>query len=344
MRILHLAVLTSLLCGASGVLAGEAEVTRVRGSKLTIDVGSKSGLLAGLEVQVVRTPTESIVHPKTGENMGRPEIRVGIGTVREVYEDVALVELGGDYLFAPRVGDVVRYHTPEELMLEGAQQTVEAEERNRKEHAEFSSRLASLAQSINRIDATIRELRSWRRDVELLEENFKTQLSSINGDLITMKEDIASLKEQVALYGPVPVGSRGESPSMLGEPGLTEEDVERIAREVYDRSEPAAVPVAMAGDTLPQVGDLGLGEDELAELEGEEAKPFYLNPLFILGLVLALGIIAVTAFLYLRMTSGSDEDEEDEEDEELEEDEEGLDEIEVETEDEADDIVVEETS
>ncbi len=61
--------------------AGEAFVTRVRGTRLTLDKGAEAGLEVGLPVTVVRPPEESVIHPLTGENLGSPEIEIAEGEI-----------------------------------------------------------------------------------------------------------------------------------------------------------------------------------------------------------------------------------------------------------------------
>ena len=72
-----LLILATIGCVAP-VYAGEALVTRVRGSVLTIDAGAEGGLIKGLAVDIVRPPGEAIIHPITGENLGAPEmVKIG---------------------------------------------------------------------------------------------------------------------------------------------------------------------------------------------------------------------------------------------------------------------------
>lgn len=339
MRILNLALICLALAGSTVGHAGEALVTRVRGSKMTIDMGAEAGLMVGMAVTIVRPPGESVVHPITGENLGAPEIEIGRGTISKTSGRVASVQIEGNALLTVRPGDVARFVTPEEEMIMDQERSIASTERNQEEHQEFRKGLSSLTSSLKSLQGRIGSLESLMKRVERVEDGFRVQLQGIHKDMNEMKDDIRNLKDQVALYGPVPVEGMVEGPEG-GTPSLTEEDVEQIVRKVVDDLQPAAVQAGVAPESLPPLPkeeDISLG----LESEEEEA-PFYKQSWFIFGLIGVIGIGAVTAFLAMRMMASSEEDEEEDEDEELEEDEEEM-EIEVE-EAEEDDIVVEETS
>ena len=65
-------LILALTLYAAPTEAGEALITRVRGSVLTIDAGAEGGLIKGLSVDIVRPPGEAIIHPITGEDLGPP--------------------------------------------------------------------------------------------------------------------------------------------------------------------------------------------------------------------------------------------------------------------------------
>jgi hypothetical protein len=339
MRTLNLALIVLLLTGSVGAYAGEALVTRVRGSKVTLDTGADAGIMEDMEVSILRPASETVFHPITGEDLGAPEIELGTGRVSKVSEHAATVQLLGGMVLSVRPGDVVRYMTSDDQMLMDEERTLASQEANEQQHKQFSSDLSQLASKVTGIQGQISALRNLVARVERVEEGFRVQLRGINEDLIVMKEDIIGLKDQVALYGPVPINGEGEGPQGGGEPGLTQEDVEMIFQRLAEQTGVDASPALAMDETPPMVDefadDLGLDEG----LPDAEEEPFYAQTWFflILGTV---GIAAVTAFAALRMTGETDDD--DEEDEELEEDDEDI-EIEVE-ESEEDDIVIEETS
>jgi len=348
MKRLKLALICLTLLWSTTGHAGEALVTKVRGSKLAIDTGAEAGLTAGMEVAVVRPPGETITHPITGEDLGAPEVEIGRGTISKTSNRASSVQLEGDQLMRVRPGDVVRFITPEEEMIMDQERTTASDERNQKEHQGFRGDVSRLTRSLKDIQKRIGSLESLMKRVERVEDGFRVQLRGIQESLITMKEDIGNLKDQVALYGPVPVdGMEGEQKEGASGLDLTkEEDVDQlksIIREVVEDSrvempaQTVETPLTQADLDLPDVG-----EDD--PIIAEEEEPFYTQSWFF-GIIGAIGIFAVAGFFYLRMMAGSEEDEEDEEDEEIEEDDDEDEELEIEVEEEEeDDIVVEETS
>jgi len=124
----------SLAQGATEFPAGEAVITRVGATSLTIDHGKEDGLQVGVMVTVVRTQDEPIIHPVTGENLASPEIELAVGKVAKLSDRVATVRLTRAPLLAIRPGDVARYIPLEEkVMLEQEQlsETAEAAVRER---------------------------------------------------------------------------------------------------------------------------------------------------------------------------------------------------------------------
>src|SRR5256886_6702795 len=83
----------------------DGEILEVQGSTLTLGLGQRDGLVAGVELTAYREGRE-LRHPKTGEILGRTEQvlgRVAVREVQEAYSSGALVE-GADI----RAGDKVR--------------------------------------------------------------------------------------------------------------------------------------------------------------------------------------------------------------------------------------------
>src|SRR5207247_9851936 len=81
------------------------EVLEVQGTTLTLSLGQRDGLVAGVELTAYREGRE-LRHPKTGEILGRTEEvlgRVTVQRVQEAYATGAVVE-GTDI----RPGDKVR--------------------------------------------------------------------------------------------------------------------------------------------------------------------------------------------------------------------------------------------
>ncbi|MFA6111563.1 MAG: hypothetical protein WDA75_22620 [Candidatus Latescibacterota bacterium] len=380
--------------------SGEVPVARVRGSVMTIEVGSDVGLAVGMEVSVVRPPGQTIVHPITGENLGAPAVEIGRGSISKISAHAASVRLNDTPLMAVRPGDLVRFMTQEEELVREQERVVVTQQRNEQEHQEMRGEVARLAKGVKDVQGRIGALEGMMRRIERIEEGLRSQLRGINNDIAGMKGDIKELKELVSLYGPVPVSGLGEqkgtTPPLPGATGAmptaapvpagavpasggldlnTEEgrnQVRGIIRDELQQQQSlnasagavtstvptSAPPVESQGAALPEPVTTApapeptptvveppppaqtetLPADDLTIPEPPAKESFWQKSWFY-GIIAGLGIIAIVAYLYVRMTSGNEEDEEDEEDEEEAEEEE----VEVEEEEE-DDIVVEETS
>jgi hypothetical protein len=343
-------ILGCLACAtAPPANAGEALITKVRGSMLTIDAGAEGGLVRGLRVEIVRPPGEAIIHPITGENLGAPEVVIGSGEISKTSNRAANVEVGPGLLMSVRPGDIARFMTPEEDMLMDQERTVATQEKNVEEHQGFRNEISRLTRSIKSVSGRIGGLEQMMKRVERVEEGFRVQLRGINTDMNTMKEDISDLKESVALMGSVPVdGLQGDGASAPVDLSSAEsvDQIREIVRGVLGETPAQMAPVSAEERALPTEVDIEAPLEEEVP-EEEEEDPFYLQTWFF-GIIGALGILGVAAFAYMRMMADGEEDEEDEEDEEIEEDDDDdmdddldMDDMEIE---EEDDIVVEETS
>jgi hypothetical protein len=63
----------------------EGDVLKVEGGQVTLSIGQRDGVVAGVEL-VVYQEGEELKHPKTGEVLGRTEKTVGRVTIAEVFE------------------------------------------------------------------------------------------------------------------------------------------------------------------------------------------------------------------------------------------------------------------
>ena len=324
--------------------AGEALITRVRGSVLTIDAGAEGGLIKGLSVDIVRPPGEAVIHPITGENLGAPELIIGRGEISKTSNRAANVQVGPGLLLSVRPGDLARFTTPEEEMLMDQERSVATQEKNQEEHQGFRNDISRLTRSIKSVQGRIGGLENMMKRVERVEEGFRVQLRGINSDMNVMKEDIADLKEAVSLMGAVPIaGLDGEE---VQEPvDLSSEEsvgqIRQIVQDVIGESQIGMAPLESEDLKLPDEASLDMSSDENESEEGPEEEPFYTQTWFFL-LFGAIGILLIAAYLYMRFMRGNDEDKEVEEEVDHDDDDEiDLDDLDL---DEEDDIVVEETS
>ena len=354
MRRVELALICLLLWAVSGH-AGEALITKVRGSNLTIDTGAESGLVEGLAVTIVRPPGEAVIHPITGEDLGAPEVEIGTGEISKIANRAANVRIAPELLLPVRPGDIVRFITPEEEMIMGQERSVMRAEKNADDHQSFSQGISQLTKSIQKVQGRIGGLERMMKRVERVEEGFKVQLRGINTDINIMKDDIKDLKESVTLMGTVPIEGLSEDGESV-EGGLSlerEEDVaqlKEIVRTVLSEEErsPSLPPLDPSDLGLPDDGDLEVGEEGEDGTLDEEEEPFYYSLWFMIGLAV-LGLLGLGLAFYLWKMGGS-EDEEDEEDEEIEEDDDLVMDNDLDLDDDLeldemeDDIIVEETS
>lgn len=339
-RTLALALLPALLAlGAIESRAGEAFVTRVRGTSLTIDKGKEEGLQVGVTVTVVRAQDEPIIHPVTGENLGTPEIELAVGEVTKLSARAATVRLTKPALLPVRPGDLARYTTLEEKMMEEQEQATETAEAAATERQSIRGEASRLSRNIKSIQSSIRGLERAIADLRRFDKDVvQPQFRSINKDIADIKEELTNLRTTVTLLGSAPVEDIGEG---AGE--MTEEELEQLRQliqvelnKLQEELNLVAAPPPLPGDESPMPDEDG--EEDLVD------KPFFLQTWF-LGIIALVGLGFIGAMVYLRMAADGEEDDDDDElgldDDEDEEDDEV--EFDVEAEEE-DDIVVEETT
>lgn len=330
--------------------AGEALITRVRGSVLTIDAGAEGGLIKGLSVDIVRPPGEAIIHPITGENLGAPELVIGRGEISKTSNRAANVQVEPGLLLSVRPGDIARFTTPQEEMLMDQERSVVTQEKNQETHQGFRNEISRLTRSIKNVQGRIGGLEKMMKRVERVEEGFRVQLRGLNSDMNVMKEDIVDLKEAVSLMGAVPIAGLDEEGAQEPVDLSSEESVDQIrqiVQEVLDESQVEMAPLASDDLALPDETALDAIADEELEEEAEE-DPFYMQTWFFLAFGV-IGILLVAAYFYMRLMAGDEEDEEDEaieeddliDDDDDDDDDLDLDDLDL---DEEDDIIVEETS
>lgn len=347
-RIPVLVLLCLVLLGTSVSYAGEAFVTKVRRSKLTIDQGAEAGLVIGMSVVIVRPPGEAVIHPETGENYGAFEIELGKGEISKTSGRSATIQLGDNLLMPVQPGFIVRFVTPEEEMLNEQDTALAHQESAQQERQQIKSDVSRLTRSINKVQGDIGGLRKALKRLDRIETALKTQINSINTDIQEMQGDIVELKETVALMGAAPVfGNEGEQGGLNLEDEESRAQLEQVIlgvvqKEIADKTVPAQ-PTMTEEDKMEMASE----EDPFAvedEIEGDPAEEqSAMQKFWYLFLILGIGIVGVVGYLvYMKMMEGGDEDEE-EEDEEYEDDDDEEEEFEVE-EDEEDDIVVEETA
>lgn len=343
------ALLLCILAQAAG--AAEAVVTKVRGLSLNVDKGADQGLVVGMEVVVVRPPTEAVIHPITGENLGSPEIRLAAGEVAKVSAGAGVVRLKALPLMPVRAGDVIRFvaaetpvHAAEEKIRVDVARKEDAQERQ-----QLKSDVSGLTRDVRNIQTTIHTLESMVQRLEKVDERMRAQLQGINTDVNALKREMAKVRESVAaLVAPKVEKVRGESDTLTTTQldhlrQLIQYQINRLRAEIpppAPETTAVAPPAEEHHEPEPAVEEHHEEEHPPEEPHEEETPPtteevpFYTTTWFmaILG-ALGLALVGFVVFDLQKVRKGDEEEEEEDEEPEVEMEEE---------EEEEDDIVVEE--
>jgi hypothetical protein len=338
-RTIAFAVAVIVTCWPHEGQAGEAFVTRIRGTSLTIDKGAEEGLEVGLIVTVIRPPDEAIIHPLTGENLGAPAIELGTGEITKVSARAASIHLASSPILPVRPGDVVNYITPdEEMVMEQEMVTVTAE-KAASERSSIRNKASGLARTIGAVQGTIKALQRSIKELRRFDNDVvKPQFNSINREMETIQAELKKLRESVTLMGSVAIdGLQGEG--VEGE--LTDMQIEKLQQLIDEKL--VMLQTQMPSGTAP--GELPLLSDEEIPIDPEAEEEEEGGSLWIFIVVIVVGVLAIGFFVYMKMSAGGDDDEEDDEEDDEDGDFEDDDDedLEIEEEDEEDDIVVEET-
>ena len=183
---------------------------------------------------VVRPPSEAVIHPVTGENLGNPEIEIVMGEVTKTAARSATVKIRKRPLLTIQSGDMVRFMTPEEEMIMDQERSMAREERAQEERRQIKSNVKELTKNIRNTQGASNSLKGAIGRRDRIDESIKVQLRGINEDIHFMKEEISALKESVSLMGAVPVSDQEESSGAWIESEENVEILEGIIRDVVD--------------------------------------------------------------------------------------------------------------
>ena len=246
---LLLALLSIALLQVTDSHAGEAYIRKARGNILTIDQGAEAGLVVGMEVIVIRPPSEAVIHPVTGENLGSPEIEIVAGEVTKTAARSASIKIRKRPLLSIQPGDMVRFMTSEEEMVMDQERSMAREERAQQERRQIKSNVKELTKNIRNTQGSINTLKSAISKLDRIDESIKVQLRGINEDIHMMKEEIIALKESVSLMGAVPISDHEEASGAWIDDEENKEILEGIIRGVVD-DELSKAPVMTAPPPL----------------------------------------------------------------------------------------------
>ena len=342
-RTIAVAVAVIVACWPQVGQAGEAFVTKVRGTSLTIDKGAEEGLEIGLAVTVVRSPEEAIIHPLTGENLGAPELELGSGEISKASARAASVRLANKPILPVRPGDVVRYITLDEQMVMEQEMVTVTAEKAAAERGKIRSEASRLARNIGGIQSTIKALERSIKELRRFDNDVvKPQFNSINREMETIQEELKELRESVTLMGSLPLGGLTEGEGLEGE--LSEAQVEKLQQLIDEKL--AQLQGQMASVVAPSEPPPLPGDELPIEPPLESEEPGGI-PFWVYLAVIFVGILGVGFWLFQKMSAGDDDDEEDDEEDDEDDEDGDFDEEDEDDEDleieEEDDIVVEET-
>ncbi len=261
-----LALISVLLLLATDSQAGEGLITKVRGFNLTVDKGAEDGLTVGMKVDIIRPPTEAVIHPVTGENLGAPEINLGVGEITKTSGRASNVNLAQRPLMAVRPGDLVRFTTPEEEMIMEQENAMVSQEKAQGERRALRGNISGLTKKIKATQRRISGLEAILKRLDRTQKGFITQLQLAHKDITLMKEDIDDIKESISLMGAIPVDEPGEaggaSFDLQNEENLTA--LKDVVRDMIDDLR-AEIPV----QAMEPEAEIDLGEEEDLDLEEE---------------------------------------------------------------------------
>ena len=251
-----------LLFGALPAMAGEGQVVKVRGKSLSINKGAEDGLTVGLMVNIVRPPSESYIHPVTGENLGAPEIKLTKGEVTKVSGRAASVRLQGNPILPVQTGDIVRFVTVEEDLVIEQQRAVEKSDKASSERRVIRNDASLLTREVKNIQGSIRTFEKMMKRLERVDEAIKVQLRGINNDMMAVKEDLKDLKETVSLMGAVSVDDIGEDGTSFDEADIVQ--MRDLIKEELENVQ-AQIPLENSYDGDTMVDDLDLSGENIDE-------------------------------------------------------------------------------
>jgi hypothetical protein len=305
------------------------EVGRSHGDKaeVLLNAGRREGLALDAQVNLLR-PGSPIVHPLTGQELGRPQEPVGVARVFEAgdHQSRAVVEksytetqVGDEAEFAPAAAQEPAAAGQGHEAAGKAGGTAPAEEHGRAGDAEMQQRLRDLERSVEEYHSSSKTLKAYPAFAQRVWD----EISTMKSYLVSLDERLVQLEEQQSQERH-PLGAPGDG---AGEEGMREFTVRyapdtqvrlkvagktlliSVERDSLRVEEEGAAPAAMAGEhqaeeehgsapvherageEAPGAGE-GHGAAALGE-EGHEAQlPWYQSPWVLGSGVLALGLVA----------------------------------------------------
>ena len=186
---------------------GTAQVTQVKKSEVVINAGRREGLVLDAAVNLLRLGSP-IVHPLTGQVLGRPQEPVGMARIFEVGEHQSRAVIEKSYS-VPKVGDAAEYeasvvHAAAETAVTVHGHEVEVRPPAKSAHqaggsgkvveadGEVQQRLKKLEQSVADYHTSSKTLKAY----PVFAQRVWDEISSMKSYLISLDERLVQLEEQ----------------------------------------------------------------------------------------------------------------------------------------------------
>lgn len=180
---------------------GTAQVIQVEKLEVVLNAGRREGLALDAEVNLLRLGSP-IVHPLTGQVLGRPQEPVGMARVFEVGDHQSRAVLEKSYS-APQVGDAVEYERSAAHAVAETAATAHGHEAETRPPAEASGktveadgevqqRLKELEQSVEAYHTSSKTLKAY----PVFAQRVWDEISSMKSYLVSMDERLVQLEEQ----------------------------------------------------------------------------------------------------------------------------------------------------
>lgn len=289
------------LMGAGALWGASANITKVDGNRIEIDIGSSRGIVVGMTADVL-SDAGRIVHPVTGEDYGARRVKIA---------EMAIVNVGSE----SAVGHLIVIYAPVKPgdMADGLVAIPSPEERIQMDideaRAEIKALARDLADEINGNKKAIDDLRLTLNRVNSSER----RLRSVMNEVMNMRERMVVMQGRMQQIETYQASIENDSSEVA-----TRERIDEIEARMSTLESQQEELTTMAMQTRPVRTDSGRTEmkppsldepidDLFTDEEGVvEETPWYMS-LWFLGIVVALvGVLVGGAILFMKKKKGGD--------------------------------------
>ena len=289
------------LIGTNALWGASANIIKVEGDRVEIDIGSARGIVVGMTADVL-SDAGRVVHPVTGEDYGPRKVKIAEMAVLSVKSESAIGRLTVVYAEV-KAGDIadglIAIPSPEERMQMDIDEA----------RAEIKALARDLADEINGNKKAIDDLRRTLQRVGSSER----RLQSVMNNVQNMRERMVVMQNRMAQIEEHQASIESDSAEVATRERIDEIEVrmEKLEAQQEEMTVMATQATTMRDTsqvvaTSPQM-DESL-EDLFAEDEPEpEETPWY-SSMWFLGIIgaLVVGLIAAGVILFLKKKKGSD--------------------------------------